>query len=127
MSKNPNAHFIEVAKIALRLNGLDMHNPIQAIELSIGLATLAALAQIALKKEQSTYRDSNGRPVVDMEAEGTGVDAFFYSATYEDDGSKVSDDELDYLTETYPETIEEHCSENFAKRCEDSYDASRGH
>lgn len=109
---NPNTHFISVAKLALRLNELDLHNPIHLIELNIGLANMAALAKIALDKEAKTVRDSNGRPVVDLEVDGRGVDAFYSKGTYDDDGSPVSDDELDYLTESYPEDIQERSHQN---------------
>lgn len=129
MSKNPNAHFIELAKLVSEAGQLARKNTTGGIEahLTALLISLGDNADAQLKKEANTFRDSNGRPVVDLEVEGGGVDAFFSAATYDDDGSKVSDEELDYLAMTYPEEIEEQCAEKFAMRCEDAYDAARGH
>lgn len=61
--------------------------------------------------------DSQGREVCDVEVEGRGVDAFIARANYltytATDGSyKVPDEELDYLTENYPEYIGEQAFEN---------------
>jgi hypothetical protein len=48
--------------------------------------------------------DSKGRPICDAEIDGTGVDRFFVKAYYDEPGfPEVPEDELDYLTDTYPE------------------------
>lgn len=129
MSKNPNQHLIQVAQLAAKyadfnLNPADMSS---VIKLTCDLLNMAQLAKIALRQENAIFRDSNGRPVVDLGSEGSGVDAFFTSATYGDDGSPVDENELDYLTEIYPEELEEQSGGRHAMRREDAYDASRGH
>jgi hypothetical protein len=79
-----------------------------------------------------SLKDSQGREVCYWEVEGSGVDAYFTKANYltftRPDGTyDVDDNELNYLTDTYPEIIMESCAERFAMRCEDAYDAARGH
>lgn len=72
--------------------------------------------------------DSKNRTVVDLEFDtNNDRSAFISAATYEDDGSKVDDTELEYLTDNYGDLCEEQAHERFAMRCEDAYDASREH
>lgn len=123
--KNPNTHLIEVAKLAIRLGELDLNQPMNLILANLQIANLSALAKIALKKEANTVRDSNGRPVVDLETDGNGVDAFFCKGTYDDDGSEVGEDELDYLTENYPETLAEESHQNAVCAAEYAFEGDR--
>ncbi len=51
--------------------------------------------------------DSKGRKVFDAESESLGVDSYFTKAYYED-GSLVPHNELDYLTDTYPDVLSEN-------------------
>ena len=61
--------------------------------------------------------DSQGREVCDVEVDGHGCDAFICRANYlthtNPDGTyEVPENELEYLTETYPEFIEEESLQN---------------
>lgn len=56
----------------------------------------------------------NGREVADIEIDGVDMrdypdfcDAYFSSAHFEDDGSELTDDELEQLLEENPELIHE--------------------
>lgn len=74
--------------------------------------------------------DSKGREVCDIEVEGSGVDAFISSANYltftHPDGSYLVDDgELDYLTDTYPEVVQEHSFENAVCAAEYAFEGDR--
>ena len=69
--------------------------------------------------------DSNNRKVVDLEIEGSGVDAFISAATYDDDGSAVSENELNYLTDTYPEVVAEHAFQNAVCAAEYAFEGDR--
>ena len=69
--------------------------------------------------------DSTGRVVVDYEIEPSGVDSYFGRAFYLDDGSEVPDAELEYLTNSYPELLEEACFESAIMRAEDWADRDR--
>lgn len=125
MSKNPNDHFIATARAAIRLAELDLSNSMNVILANLQIANLAAVAKIALEKEVKTVRDSNGRPVVDLETDGSGCDAFFSKGTYDDDGSEVGEDELNYLTESYPETLEEESHQSAVCAAEYAFEGDR--
>jgi hypothetical protein len=81
------------------------------------------------KNQDRVMRDSKGRAVCDVEFEhgSDPCDSFIASAVYEDDLAEVSEEELDFLTEAYPERAEESWFENRACAAEAYADAARGH
>ena len=62
----------------------------------------------------------NGRKVVDVEVDGVDTrdypdfcDAYFAGAVYEDTGEELTDDELNELTDAYPEVVNEMAFERY--------------
>jgi hypothetical protein len=56
--------------------------------------------------------DSAGREVTDIEVVDFGCDAYVTRAVYMATGCAVPDDELNYLTDTYPEYVQRQAYEN---------------
>jgi hypothetical protein len=73
------------------------------------------------------FTDSKGRPVCDIEVQGTECDAFVARAYYDDDLEPfiVPPDELDFLTEAYPEYVAEQAFENAVMSAESLYEGDR--
>lgn len=74
--------------------------------------------------------DSQGREVCDVEIDGSGCDAFICKANYlthlNPDGTySVPDEELDYLTDTYPEFIDDQAFENAVCAAEYAFEGDR--
>ena len=69
-------------------------------------------------------RNALGRPVFDPVVEGDGVDGYFSRATNED-GTPLTDDELDYLTNAYPDYIAEALFEMAIGRAESHGEGDR--
>ncbi len=70
-------------------------------------------------------RASDGREVCDVEVEGQGCDAYISKASYRYGPAEVPDDELDYLTETYPEFVDETAYEAACGVAEAYYEGDR--
>jgi hypothetical protein len=77
----------------------------------------------------STWKDSNGRPVVDVEVSGYGSEAMIESAVYDDTApgviEQVPDVELDYLQDTYADRVAELAFENAVCAAESYYEGDR--
>lgn len=72
------------------------------------------------------FRDSGGRIVVDVEFESNGDgSAYVSSAKYDDDGSTVPENEIDYLTDAYPESCDEYAFESAVMAAESYYEGDR--
>lgn len=67
----------------------------------------------------------NGRKIVDAESVGSDCDAYFLKARFADTGKKLDDNELDELTNLYPEILEENARDRSIMAAEAYFEGDR--